>query len=161
MQTLGISNSTPQSENRLKRLFWPSIQSASDVDALGAQGYWVCAIVALFGLVTFALIGQPITGVLIFLFYFVGGVGVREHSFFASVVVLAMFIADTALSLSIPKVLLSALLLSNMRATWLASNWKPDSPDSVMPMRFNETFGDKFVDQLPRIVWPKVRIVYY
>ncbi|HZR29438.1 MAG TPA: hypothetical protein VFA71_11735 [Terriglobales bacterium] len=39
MQTLGVSDSTPQSENWLKSLFWPSIQS--DVDYLGAQGYWV------------------------------------------------------------------------------------------------------------------------
>jgi hypothetical protein len=161
MQTLGISDSTPQSENRLRRLFWPSIQSASDVDALGTQGYWVCAIVAAFSLVTSAITGHPIGGVFVLLFYYLGGVGVREHSFYAAVVVLAMFIADTVLAPSIPKIFLTALLISNVRATWISSNWKPDSPDAAMPMRFDETWGDKFVDKLPRLLWPKVRVAYY
>ena len=161
MQTLGISDSTPSTENRLKRLFWPSIQSASDVDALGVQGYWVCAIVAVFSLVISVITGQPIVGIFVFLFYYFGGVGVREHSTFAAIVVLAMFIADTAFSPSVPRVLLTALLLSNLRATWIASAWKPDSPDTAMPIRFNETWGDKFVDKWPQALWPKVRVVYY
>jgi hypothetical protein len=37
MQTLGLSDSMPRSESRLKSLFWPSIESSSDVDYLGAQ----------------------------------------------------------------------------------------------------------------------------
>jgi hypothetical protein len=39
MQTLGLSDSTPRTESRLKSLFWPTIQTGSDVDYLGAQGY--------------------------------------------------------------------------------------------------------------------------
>ena len=46
MQTLGVSDSLPHSESRLKSLLWPSIRSGSDVDYLGIQGYWVCTLVA-------------------------------------------------------------------------------------------------------------------
>jgi hypothetical protein len=73
MQTLGVSNSTPPSENRLKNLFWPTISTATDVDTLGTQGYWICAIVAVLALASSILAGQPISGVLLLLFYFLGG----------------------------------------------------------------------------------------
>ncbi len=46
MQTLGISDSTPRGESRLKSLFWPSIESGVNVDYLAVQGYWVCMLVA-------------------------------------------------------------------------------------------------------------------
>jgi hypothetical protein len=36
----------PRTEGRLKSLLWPSIRNGNDVDYLGAQGYWVCALVA-------------------------------------------------------------------------------------------------------------------
>ncbi len=85
MQTLGISDSGPRTESRLKSLFWPSVQSGSDVDYLGTQGYWVCAIVAVFSLILFVATGHPIAGSFVFLYYYLGGVGVREHSFYAAV----------------------------------------------------------------------------
>src|SRR6185437_2358125 len=62
MQTLGISDTTPQAEDFLKRLFWPSIRSGSDVDTLGSRGYWVCAILAAIGLLTTIATGHPIAG---------------------------------------------------------------------------------------------------
>lgn len=38
MQTLGLTDSAPRTEGRLKSLFWPSIQTGHDVDYLGTQG---------------------------------------------------------------------------------------------------------------------------
>jgi hypothetical protein len=55
MQTLGLSDSTPRSEGRLKSLFWPSIQSGADVDYLAVQGFWVCTIVGVLALIFFTL----------------------------------------------------------------------------------------------------------
>lgn len=161
MQTLGISDSTPASENALKRLFWPSIQNASDVDALGMQGYWVCAIAAVLSFVLSAMNGQVITGCFVFLVCYLGGVGVREHSRYAASAVFFLFLTDTLLAPGIPKVFITALLLSNLRATWIAARWRPESPEAAMPVRFDETWGDKFVDKLPLWLWPKVRILYY
>jgi hypothetical protein len=161
MQTLGISESTAQSENFLKRLFWPSIRNGSDVDTLGSQGYWVCAIVAVFGCITSVAGGHPIVGVFLALYYYVGGVGVREHSRYAAVVVFIMFFVDTVFSPGIVKIFACVLLLSVLRATFIASFWKKRQADAEMPIRFGETWGDKFVDKLPAWLWPKVRIVYY
>ncbi len=162
MQTLGLSASTPRTEGRLKSLFWPSIQTGSDVDYLGAQGYWVCALVALFSLVLTALAGHPITGVFIFLFYYLGGVGVRERSRYAAAVVLVMYVADMLTAMpGVIRVIILGLLISNFRATWIASRWKPASNGASMPDRLNETWSDKFVDRLPITIWPKVRVLYY
>jgi hypothetical protein len=90
MQTLGLSDSTPRTESRIKTLFWPAIQSASDVAYLGAQGYWVCTIVAVVSVVVLIFRGNSILGPLVFLFYYVGGVGVPERSRYAAAVVLLM-----------------------------------------------------------------------
>lgn len=162
MQTLGLSNSTPASENRLKSLFWPSIQTAADVDYLGAQGYWICALVAVISAVVSAFSGHAVIGVFIFVFYFLSGVGVREHSRYAAAAVLIMFVADMAVSGPSPlRLILAAVLLSNLRATWVASNWHPGSSEAGLPPRLSETWGDKFVDKLPMLLWPKVRVLYY
>ncbi len=162
MQTLGLSDSTPRTEGRLKSLFWPSVQTGADVDYLGAQGYWVCAAVAVLSLIMFAALRQPITGILILLFYYCGGVGVRERSRFAAVAVFVMYLVDTLLGqVSVLRICVCALLLSNLRATWTAALWKPESEEAILPPRLSTTWGDKFVDQFPRWLWPKIRVIYY
>ena len=161
MQDLGISNSTPQSDNRLKNLFWPTISTATDVDTLGTQGFWICVIVAVLAFCISLFAGSLFAGLLVLVFYFLGAIGVREHDRFTAVVVFLMFLTDTVLAFGIWKVLLCVVLLSNMRATFIASSWKAITPDSEMPLRFSETWGDKFSDKMPAWLWPKVRVIYY
>lgn len=162
MQTLGISDSPVKSEGRLKSLLWPSVQTSNDVDYLGAQGYWVCLIVAVLSFVMTAVIGHPIAGFFVLLFYYFGGVGVRERSWYAAAAVFVLFVLDS-LGGGNPaiRLLIAALLLANFRATWIASRWKPEADAAAPVPRFSETWGDKFADQLPMRLWPKVRIPYY
>jgi hypothetical protein len=131
------------------------------VDYLGAQGYWVCTLVAVWSFVFLAVSGQPITGAAVLLFYYLGGVGVRERSRYAAAVVLFMYVLDTLLAPGIVRLLLTALLLSNLRATWIAARWKPESEEAILPPRLDETWADKLADKLPMWLWPKVRILYY
>lgn len=172
MQTLGISDPTDHSDSRLKSLFWPSIQSGADVDYLGAQGYWVCTFIAGMTFLFMLLSGQYIMAPTLLLFFYFGGVGVRERDVFAAIIVFAYYGLDTLISLVfllfvtpwgmiVLRVLISALLLSNLRATWIASEWEPTSEQAALPPRFGETFIDKFVDLWPAWIWPKVRIIYY
>ena len=161
MQTLGLAESTPRSESRLKALFWPSIQNATDVDYLGTQGFWICALVATLTLAFLTITGHAITGVFTFLFYFLSGVGVREHSRYASALAFFLYATDTVLEPHIVRIVFTAILLSNVRATWIASRWKPDSEEAVPSPRLNETWSDKLSDILPAWLWPKVRIAYY
>jgi hypothetical protein len=94
--------------------------------------------------------------------YYLGGVGVRDRSRYAAAVVLIMFVADMATAgPGVLRVLIAALLLSNLRATWIATRWKPQSDEAALPPRFSETWGDKFADKLPMFLWPKVRVLYY
>lgn len=161
MQTLGLSNTPVKTEGRLKSLLWPSVRTSNDVDYLGAQGYWVCTILAVLSFVTSGIIGHPISGAFVFVFYYLGGV--RERSRYAAAVVLILYVADTLTSFGNPtlKILFTALLLANLRATWISSRWKPESVEAMPPPRFAETWGDKFADKLPMWLWPKLRIPYY
>jgi hypothetical protein len=170
MQTLGLSDSTVRSESRLKSLFWPSIQSGADVDYLAVQGFWVCTIVGLMSLV-FLAATQPITAILVFLLFHLGGVGVREHNPFAAAVMLAYYLVDFLASafflltsspgVGVVRIIVIALLLSNLRATWIASGWKPESEEAALPPRMGETFADKLSDKWPAFIWPKIKWVYY
>jgi hypothetical protein len=171
MQTLGLSDSTTRSESRLKSLFWPSIQSGADVDYLAVQGFWVCTIVGVISLVFLMLARQPITGILVFLLFHLGGVGVREHNPFAAVIILVYYVVDflasivflfaTSPGVVVIRVIIIALLLSNLRATWIAAGWKPDSEEAALPPRLGETLSDKLVDKWPAFIWPKVKWLYY
>jgi hypothetical protein len=171
MQTLGLSDSTTRSESRLRSLFWPSIQSGADVDYLAVQGFWVCTIVGVLSLLSEVMIGHPISGFVVFLLFYLGGVGVREHNPFAAAVMLAYYVIEFLASIvfvfanspgiGVVKIIVIALLLSNLRATWIAGNWKPESEEAALPPRFGDTFFDKFSDKWPAFVWPKVKWLYY
>jgi hypothetical protein len=168
MQTLGLADSTPRSDNRLKSLFWPSIQTATDVDYLGTQGFWICVLMAVLSLILLVATGHIVAGIITFLFNFLSGVGVRQGSRYAAAMVLILYLLDTFLS-GIPivgagvavRVIFIAVLLANLRATWIASAWQPGSEEAVLPTRLNETLGDKLSDQLPVWLWPKIQIAYY
>jgi hypothetical protein len=192
MQTLGVSDSTPKSESRLKSLFWPSIQSGSDVDYLGIQGYWVCTFVAVvtmaFGLLALGsarslaqMAFLAMVSGIVFLFYYLGGIGVREGSRFAAAMVFAMYALDMAFYLAgsvngnglvslfvapgsvirlLVKATVTVVLFCNLRATWVAASWAPGSVESALPLRRSETWSDRFVDQWPSWIWPKIRIPY-
>jgi hypothetical protein len=168
MQTLGISDSTPDTESRLKSLFWPSIKTGSDVDYLGRQGFWVCVVVAVISSVFLVIADSPFSSVLIFLFYYLGGVGVRERSRYAATITFVLYFVDTVFlgaglltAGGVIRIILLGLLLSNLRATWVASRWQPDSEDATLPPRLADTWGDKLSDQSPMWLWPKIRIFYY
>jgi hypothetical protein len=171
MQTLGLSDSTIRTESRLKSLFWPSIQSGADVDYLAVQGFWVCTIVGTLSLIFLTLAGQPVTGVLVFLLFHFGGIGVREHNPFAAAITLVYYVVDLLASMvlvvtnspgiGVVRIIITALLLSNLRATWIAAGWKPESEEAALPPRLGETFFDKFADIWPAFIWPKIKWVYY
>lgn len=114
----------------------------------------MCTLVAVVSLVFLAGSGKPITGVAVLLFYYLGGVGVRERSRYAAVVVCVLYLVDTFISPGVVRILFAALLLSNIRATWIASSWKPGSQESLLPPRLNEGWTDKFRDTFPAWLWP-------
>jgi hypothetical protein len=170
MQILGISDSTARSESRLKSLFWPSIESGVDVDYLAVQGYWVCTIVAVLSFVFMFMASQPVLAVITFLLFHLGGVGVREHSRFAATVVFVYYVINIPMPLKlllaspggdVLRVIIMALLLSNLRATWIAAHWQTGSDEAALPVRLDDTLMDKLANKWPSWLWPKMRVVYY
>jgi hypothetical protein len=170
MQTLGISDSGSRSESRLKSLFWPSIESGVDVEYLAVQGDWICTVVAVFSFALLIVARQPVVGMVIFLFFHLGAVGVREHSRFAATIVFIFYVIDTLASFKllvgspgmiVLRVIITALLLSNLRATWISAHWQSGSDVAAMPLRLDDTLWDKFANKWPSWIWPKIRIVYY
>lgn len=169
MQTLGLSPSTPKTESRLKTLFWPTIESLSDVEVVGHQVFWVCTIVAVFSLVFGIFQGWFVLGFLESLFFFLGGVGAHERSRFAAVAVFSAYLLSTVALLrvfvlspgpGILRVILLALLFANVRATWLSAK-SPASASRPLSDPVNETLADKFADRLPAYLWPKLRWLFY
>ena len=118
--------------------------------------------------VSFALDGHHRVGLILglsaFFIYFVGGMGVRESSFPAAATVFGFYALNQVGGGQRPgiiAIILGAVLLSNVRATFLASRWRPAAEDEDRPSRFNETLRDKLVDQLPPRVWPVLRIPFF
>ena len=175
MQTLNLSGSEKKSDGRLKSLFWPSVENAWDVDYLGQQGFWICLIIGVLSLGLIAITasfvpnsaGRIVTlalGTVIFFVYLVGGMGVRESSWPAAAMIFTIYVINLLGSGRAPGILsfiIGAVLLSNVRATFIASRWKPVAEGEDRPMRFNETFRDKLVDQLPPKAWPILRIPFF
>jgi len=173
MQTLGLSQESKRSEGWLKSLFWPIVENAWDVDYLGQQGFWICFVIAvlLFG---FSLVsGSPLliaVGFLGGLLYFTGGMGVREKCWPAAALILACYFVDTLATMlvgpfltpgQVVRFVVLGLLLTNLRATFIASEWKPAAEGEDIPLRFNESLRDKLVDFWPPKLWPRLQVPFY
>ena len=175
MQTLDLSGSSKKSDGWIKSLFWPTVDNQWDVDYLGQQGFWVCLIIGLVSLALVAItasevpspagrIGALIFGLIVFFVYFVGGMGVRESSWPAAAMIFSIYVIDQLSTGRVPSILpiiIGAVLLSNLRAAFLASRWAPVADDEDRPTRFNETFRDKLVDQVPTRAWPILKIPFF
>jgi hypothetical protein len=166
MQTLGLSGPPSERDNFFKRLFWPG-NHPSEVDDLGQQGFWLCLILAVGLLILMSFQGHWLFGLVIALFFALGGIGVREHSVTAALLVASAYlfniIAD-AIGGQFPgflTLIAAGLLLANIRGTWIASQWKQKGDPEVFPYRLNENWRDKLVDQMPPKVWPKAKAFFY
>jgi len=170
MQTLGLSGESKRSDGRLKSIFWPTVENAWDVDYLGRQGFWICLIVAAFQLAVALFSGSAVmivAGLASALVFLLGGMGVREASWTAAALVFSIYFANLLFTLAnrqfpgILAIIAAGILLSNVRAAFLASEWRPVAVDEDKPMRFGDTLGDKLADQLPAKAWPKLQIPFF
>jgi hypothetical protein len=175
MQSLNLSGEEKKSDGRIKSLFWPTVENAWDVDYLGQQGFWICLIIAAISLTFIAISASEmpnpaprvvtmILGGVVSFVYFVGGMGVRQASWPAALTVFVLYVLNQVSAGRAPSVLsliIAGVLLSNVRATILAERWKPVSEDEDRPTRFNESFRDKLVDQLPPRAWPILKYPFF
>jgi hypothetical protein len=167
MGFLGLDQTEVKDENFFQRMFWPG-DHPSDTDALGQRGFWICLAVAVLSLVMLTLRGQWIIGLLVFLFYLLGGIGVREHSQAAAVLVTAAYLMDCASSIFVMgappgalQIIVLLMLAGNIRATYIADKWAKQGGAEAMPERRDDTFADKLVDKMPAAVWPKAKVPFF
>lgn len=168
MQNLGLSDSTPRTESRWRALFWPVIRNEGDFDYITTQGLWICFFVAAVTLIFTAIAGSLLLAAFGAAFYFLAGVGVRQQSWIAAIVAFSSYLLSglvaqryTGNGFGIMQVIFLALLFANIRGSWLAARWAADSESAVAPPRLNQTFTDKLSDQLPALLWPKAKFVFY
>ena len=148
-------------------MFWPTIRNDGDFDYITRQGFWICLAVAAVSMVVAAFTGSVVDA-LEGLFFLLAGIGVRERSRVAAIVAFsADFLSasvlqrDTGHGFGIVQIVCSALLFANILGNWLSARWEKDVDHIIVPLRLNQTITDKFTDQLPTILWPKVRHVFY
>jgi hypothetical protein len=168
MQTLGLSSEATRSDGRLKSLLWPTVENAWDVDYLGQQGMWICTAVAVFTLLGTVFSGNVVviaTGLFFALFYVLGGMGVRQANWPAAAFVFIVYLLGAMANLSfapvnIIRLVCALVLLSNVRAAFLAAEWKPAAEGEDRPTRFNQSLADKYIDQIPAKLWPRLQIPF-
>jgi hypothetical protein len=166
MSMLGLDGAPHREENFIKRMFWPANQPYA-VDSLGQQGLWVCLAVAIISTVVSVVSGHPFIALLVLLFYWTGGMGVREHSMAAAVLLTMGYLGSVLMVVllgglpGILDVLIAGLLLANIRGTYIASSWKKRAEPDSFPERLNSTFTDKLIDQWPARFWPKGRFAFF
>ncbi|HEX4809444.1 MAG TPA: hypothetical protein VH325_10965 [Bryobacteraceae bacterium] len=167
MQILGLSESTPKPENRLKNLVWPRVQYPEDVDYLGSQGFWVCIVIALFTLLVGAFRHQAVSSSPDALYFYLAGVGIRQRSRFAAVTVFLIYFLSVIVAIwvmhtgGIASLFFLALLLSNVRGTWVAHRFVAEQSSHQPHLPRDTSLMQKFTDLLPRIVWPVGKWLYY
>jgi len=170
MQTLGLSSESKRSDGRLKSIFWPTVENAWDVNYLGQQGFWICVIIALLQALVGVFSGNPVllvAYVAMALVFLAGGMGVREANWPAAAMVFALFFCDILYTLAVGRlpgiltIVCAGILLSNVRAAFLASEWRPAQEGEDRPTRFNKSFRDRLVDQWPPRVWPVLQVPFF
>ena len=181
MQTLGLASEGKPTDGMLKRLFWPTIENQFDLDAVSVQGFWVCTVCAVLSMILLISTGNALIGIVIGVTFFLGGMGVRERSIAAAVLVFSCYALDKVLSIEslivtgvhtggspVIGIVTFTLLLANVRGTMLARKWRMEAarggyvPDpDAMPERMTSTFGDKLANVMPAKFWPGAKFVFF
>ena len=172
METLGLSSTSPQkSDNIFQRLFWPTIHNQYDVDLIGQQGFWVCAVIGLLSGIVLLVTGQFLVGLFTSFIYLAGACGVRQRNVLAAsliftlylINIVASFVMGAAGNPLLPAVCLM-LLAANIRASIVSSKWMNAAAlesDTDLPDRTIETLGDQLSNQFPVTIWPRVKYIFY
>ena len=166
MQNLGLSDSTPHTQGRLKSLAWPSIESDYDVEYLTRQGFLICFSIAALSLLQMISLGP--LAMFAVVFYYLAGVGIRVKSQFAAISVFVVYLFEFVVSFAsssvgpmlVVRLIVVGLLGANIRATYLASQWA-ETRTEPPPVPTGGTFFDNFGDVWPHKIWPIGRYVYY
>jgi signal peptidase I len=136
MQTLGLSDSTPKSEGRLRALLWPRISSEVDASTAAQNAkYATLGIAALTALAALARIVNPSNfaeAALLLALFVMLGFGIRQFSITASILALAFYVTNLIISIVrglfgpgiIIGVIVTALFISALRAAWFMRNEK-------------------------------------
>jgi len=176
MQTLGLASEIKPTDGMFKRLFWPTIENQYDVDLIGQQGFWVCTVVAVITTLALIVTGQVVLGVLIGVTYFLAGMGVRERSLLAAVVIFLCYGLDKIATFEMMRsglgggnplfgIVALMLLFANVRATVLTRRWSKTARASEaageLPERTMDSWTDKLSNGLPAAAWPKMKWVFY
>jgi hypothetical protein len=166
MGILGLAEPAEKEQNLFQRLFWPA-DHAGEVDSLGQQGFWICMLVAAGSFVVLAIQSHLVIATLTLAFFALGGIGVREHSTTAAVLVAFAYVLNlfSAFATGRPPGILTiaaaVLLLANIRGTWIAARWAKRGDPDAFPDRLTDTWRDQLVDQLPARIWPKSKILFF
>ena len=166
MGYLGLDETPVKDDNLFQRLFWPS-DHAGETDQLGQQGFWVCWVVAGISFLLLLVQGHWLLAPFTLLVYGMGGIGIREHSQPAAMLVAIIYWMNQLAGLAVgqfPSFLGLAggvLLIANIRGTYIAAKWAARGDADAFPERANETFTDRFVDQMPPVVWPRVKVPFF
>ena len=167
MQSLGLSESAPKPERRLKLLFWPRIKYPEDIDLLGTQGYWVCVSLAAFTLLSSVLRQSGLGSSIDALYYYLAGAGIRRTSRFAALSAFLIYLISVIVAVrtahggGVMSIFFLALLLSNVRATWLAKRVMIDRDLPHVSESAEPGPGSFFTDRLPRLIWPVGQWLFY
>jgi hypothetical protein len=123
-------------------------------------------VVAAVTVVFSAFVGSPGMGVFEGTFFFFAGVGVRQRSRVAAVTAFAAYLLSalvaqryTGNGFGVVRIIFLAVLFANIRGSWLSARWATEKEPP--PIRLSETVWDKLSDQLPVVLWPKIRVVFY
>jgi hypothetical protein len=166
VESLGLASNAPRSDGRLKTLLWPTIRHDGDLEHIAEQGFWICTTLAVFTLVLGTFAGGFFAALFDAAFFFLGGLGVRQRSLAASVVVFTAYLAAAVAAqltrgsgFGVMTIIFLALLLANIRGIWLSAKWTPENDLPSVP-RLNETFFDKLSGRWPEVLWPKAKWLF-
>jgi len=167
---MSILDTTPsrKPDSIWRNLFWPSIRSEVDVDQIGRQGFWLCFIIAAVSTAFMMFAGDYLIGCADAIFYLLAGVGVRQRSRAAAIIVTTVYLLNfiavfkyfgPGFDFTISLIFLG-LLFANVRGTFLSAKWREMATEPP-PVRQSGTLGDRLADQMPLFVWPVGQWFFY
>ena len=138
MQVLGLSESTPKPQSRIKELFWPDLRAIPSTESACRSAAMACFVIA--GLTALlAIFRDPLALVDAVLFAIIG-IGLRMMSRTAAVAGLALYIAEQIATITMAKrapgiltILITAILISGVRASFAYHRMRNANVESLPP----------------------------
>ncbi len=158
----------PQSTGSLRAIFWANLKDEAEVNDAARFGYYACLFICLTTFFAMLIGGTLLAALVDIFFFFMAGLGIRQHSRLAAVSAVGLFAVEKLVTLASGQVgfltlvtlPMGLILLNAARAAYVAPQFPAIQQPMANPPAAEPQDWLARVERLAWSLWPRLQLAF-